>query len=116
MLKNLSFGAIKSTGNIVAKVAIVASASIGGAALISSSVFASLTAVASNTSGGSVTTGTLSLTQAASAVSGMTGGFTTAITSMAPGDVIKRYVVLTNAGTLDAASMTLGLSASPSTV
>ena len=115
MLKNLSFGAIKSTGSIVAKVAIVASASIGGAALVSSSVFASLTATASNTTGGSVTTGTLSLTQAASAVSGITGGFTTAITSMAPGDVVNRYVILTNAGTLDAASMTLGLSASPST-
>ncbi len=115
MLRNLTFGAIKSTGAVVAKVAIVASASIGGAALVSSSVFASLTAVASNTSGGSVTTGTLSLTQAPSVVSGMTGGFTTAITAMAPGDVIKRYVVLTNGGTLDAASMTLGLSASPST-
>lgn len=115
MLKNLSFGAIKSTGAIVAKVAIVASASIGGAALVSSSVFASLTAVASNTSGGSVTTGTLSLTQAPSVVSGMTGGFTTAITAMAPGDVIKRYVVLTNGGTLDASAMTLALSASPST-
>ena len=114
MFKNLSFGAIKSTGSIVAKVAIVASASIGGAALVSSSVFASLTATASNTSAGSVTTGTLSLTQAASAVGGITGGFTTAITTMAPGDVVNRYVILTNGGTLDAASMTLGLSASPS--
>jgi len=91
VFKNLSFGAMKSTGAIVAKVAIVASASIGGAALVSSSVFASLTAVASNTSGGSVTTGTLSLTQAPSVVVGMTGGFTTAVTAMAPGDVIKRY-------------------------
>lgn len=115
MFKNLSIVAIKSTGSVIAKVAIVAAASIGGAALVSSSVFASLTATASNTSGGSVTTGTLSLTQASSVVSGMTGGFTTAITSMAPGDVIKRYVVLTNGGTLDAASMTLGLSGSPST-
>ena len=115
MLKNLSFGAIKSTGSIVAKIAIVASASVGGAALVSSSVFASLTATASNTSAGSVTTGTLSLTQAASAVSGITGGFTTAITAMAPGDVVNRYVILTNGGTLDAASMTLGLAASPST-
>ena len=115
MLKNLSFGAIKSTGSIVAKIAIVASASVGGAALVSSSVFAALTATASNTSAGSVTTGTLSLTQAASAVSGITGGFTNAITAMAPGDVVNRYVILTNGGTLDAASMTLGLAASPST-
>ena len=88
---------------------------MGGTAVVSSSVFASLTATATNTSGGSVTTGTLSLTQAASGVAGITGGFTTAITAMAPGDTVNRYINLTNGGTLDAINPTLQLAAAPST-
>jgi hypothetical protein len=99
---------IKTLGTFTIKIAIVASAVLGGTSLISSSVFASLTASANNTSGGSVTTGTLKLTQAPSGVPGITGGFLTAITSMAPGDVVNRYVDLTNAGTLNSASMTIG--------
>lgn len=102
-------------GSISAKVALVAAAALGGTALVSSSVFASLTANASNTSGGSVNTGTLKLTQAASGVAGITGGFVTDITNVAPGDTVNRYITLTNGGTLDAASATLGISASPST-
>lgn len=104
-----------SLGSITVKVAIVAAAALGGTALVSSSVFASLTASASNTSGGSVNSGTLKLTQAASAVAGITGGFVTDITNVAPGDTVNRYITLTNGGTLDAASATLGISASPST-
>ena len=104
-----------SLGSITAKVAIVAAAALGGTALVSSSVFAALTATASNTSGGSVNTGTLKLTQAASGVAGITGGFVTDITNVAPGDTVNRYITLTNGGTLDGASATLGISASPST-
>ena len=104
----------KTVGTFTVKIAIVAAAALGGTALISSSVFAALTASADNTSGGSVTTGTLMLTQAPSGVSGITGGFATAITSMAPGDVVNRYVDLTSGGTLNSASMTLGASGSPS--
>ena len=104
-----------SLGSMTAKVAIVAAAALGGTALVSSSVFAALTASASNTTGGSVNSGTLKLTQAASAVAGITGGFVTDITNVAPGDTVNRYVTLTNGGTLDAASATLGISASPST-
>lgn len=100
----------KSAGSIALKVTIIAAAAIGGAGLVSSNVFAALTATASNTTGGSVTTGTLSLTLAPSSVSGITGGFTTAITAMGPGDTVNRYIDLTNAGTLDGASPTLLIS------
>ncbi len=103
-------GALAGT---VGKILIVATASVGGAALISSSVFAALTASATNTSGGSVTSGTLKLTQAPSGVSGITGGFVTAISDIAPTDTVNRYVILSNPGTLNSASMTLGASGSP---
>lgn len=105
---------LASFGTVSVKVAIVVAAALGGTALVTSSVFASLTASASNTSGGSVDTGTLKLTQAASGVAGITGGFTTPISLVAPGDTVNRYITLTNGGTLDAASMTLGIAASPS--
>lgn len=105
---------LAALGTTTAKVAIVVAAALGGTALVTSSVFASLTATASNTSGGSVNTGTLKLTQAASGVAGITGGFTTPISLVAPGDTVNRYIDVTNGGTLDAASMTLGIAASPS--
>jgi hypothetical protein len=75
-----------------------------------------LTATASNTSGGSVNSGTLKLTQAASAVGGITGGFTIAIANVAPGDTINRYIELTNGGTLDGAVLTIATTATPSTI
>jgi hypothetical protein len=100
----------KSAGSIAFKATIVVAAAIGGAGLVSSNVFAALTATASNTTGGSVTTGTLSLTLAPSTVPGITGGFTTAITAMAPGDTVNRYIDLTNAGTLDGVTPTLLIS------
>lgn len=101
----------KGAGGIALKVTIVAAAAIGGAGLVSSNVFAALTATASNTTGGSVTTGTLKLELAPSSVSGITGGFTSAISAMSPGDTVNRYIDLTNTGTLDGASPTLQLSA-----
>ena len=104
----------KGAGSIALKVTIVVTAAVGGAGMVSSNVFAALTATASNTSGGSITTGTLSLTLAPSAVTGITGGFTTAITAMGPGDTVNRYIDLTNAGTLDGASPTLQLSTADS--
>lgn len=107
---------ILSASTFTAKIALVVAAALGGTALVSSSVFASLTATASNAAGsGSVNTGTLKLTQAASGVAGITGGFTTAISAMAPGDTVNRYIDLTNGGTLDGSALTLGLAASPST-
>jgi spore coat-associated protein N len=105
---------LTAIGSVTAKVAIVVAAALGGTALVSSSVFASLTATASNTSGGSIETGTLKLTQAASGVSGITGGFSTAISNVAPGDTVNRYIDLTNGGTLDGDVLTLAIAASPS--
>jgi len=89
-------------------------AAIGGAGLVASNVFAALTATATNTTGGSITSGTLKLTLAPSAVSGITNGFTTAIAGFAPGDTANRYIELTHAGTLDGATPTLLLSPSVS--
>ena len=102
-------------GSLGAKLAIVAAATVGGTALVGSSVFASLTATASNTSAHSVTSGTLKFTQAASGVSGLTAGFSTAVTGLAPGDTINRFIDLTNGGTLAGASWTLGLADSATT-
>ena len=94
------------------KAVVIVSAGLGALGLISSSVFAGLTATADNTSGGSISAGTLKLTQASSSVVGITGGFSTAITGLAPGDTVKRYVDLTNTGTLDAQAVTLATTAS----
>jgi spore coat-associated protein N len=91
----------------VVKIAIFATAAVGGVTLISSSVFASLSATAFNTSAHSVSTGTLKLTHAASGVSGLTGGFVTAISTMAPGDTVNRFIDITNGGTLDGTALTL---------
>jgi hypothetical protein len=113
MIKALGISLGRTATMTIVKVAIAGVAAVGGTALVSSSVFASLTATAFNTSGGSVTTAHISLTQAASGVTGITGGFTTAITAMGPGDTVNRYVDLTNGGTLDAILPTLALSATP---
>lgn len=98
---------LATVGSFGAKIAIVITATVGGTALVGSSVFASLTATANNTSAHSVTSGTLKLTQAASGVAGLTAGFATAVTAIAPGDTISRYIDLSNGGTLDGASMNL---------
>jgi hypothetical protein len=97
----------KSAGSVALKVTIVVAAALGGAGMVASNVFAALTATATNTSGGQVTTGTLKLTLAPSSVTGITGGFTTAISAMGPGDTFNRYIDLSNSGTLDGATPTL---------
>lgn len=99
--------ALRSAGRLSVKIVVVISAALGGSALVSSSVFASLTATATATT--SVTTGTLKLTQTAT---GASGGFATAITAMAPGDTINRYVDLLNGGTLNALTPTLRIAGS----
>jgi hypothetical protein len=104
---------VSKSRNLTLKIAFMAAAALGGTALISSSVFASLTASAANVSGGSVNSGTLKLTQAPSGVAGITGGFSTAITNVAPGDTVNRYIELTNGGTLDGAGLTLATTATP---
>jgi spore coat-associated protein N len=94
-----------------AKTLMIGAALIGGSALVGSGVFASLNATAFNPATQSVTTQTLKLTQASSSVTGLTGGITTAITNMAPGDVVNRFVDLTNTGTMDGRNLKLKLAA-----
>lgn len=108
---------LRTVGTLSTKIAIVAAASIGGASLVSSSVFAALTASATNTSATAVTSGYMSLTQApGTGFSGASGGFTTAITALAPTDSVVRLVTLTNAGTLNAASMTVAVTDATPTI
>src|ERR1019366_2503317 len=68
-----------------------------------------------NTAAQSVTTGSLKLTQLPSGVAGLTAGFVTAVTSVAPGDTINRYVDITNGGTLSGQTMTLSVADSAAT-
>ena len=94
-----------------AKTLMIGAAIIGGGALVGSGVFASLNATAFNPASQTVTTDTLKLTQASSSVAGLTGGITTAISNLAPGDVVNRFVDLTNGGTMAGANLKLKLAA-----
>jgi hypothetical protein len=82
----------------------LAMATVGGAVLVTMGVgvWATLNATASTVDPQTVTNGTLKLTMAARGT-----GFTQAITNLAPGDTINRYVDLTNGGTLDGQALTL---------
>lgn len=81
---------------VAAVAAIVLAGAAGG--------MAALRATASNTTPQPVAAGTLSLTLANNGA-----GFSTAISTIAPGDVVQRYVDLTNGGTLAAQAMTLAV-------
>jgi len=83
-------------------------ASIAGVALTltGSGLWAGLTATARSPAQ-QVSSGTLSITLADNG-----SGFTQPITSIAPGDVVNRYVTLTSGGTLAAQRLTLGLTSS----
>jgi hypothetical protein len=78
----------------------------GGALLMTAGfgVWAGLNATAFNTTPQSVTSGTLSLTLADHGA-----GFTSAISNLAPGDTVNRYVDLTNGGNLDGQGLTLAV-------
>ncbi|MFL6237893.1 MAG: TasA family protein [Actinomycetes bacterium] len=75
-----------------------------GLAVTGAGVYAALNATAFNTSPQNVTSGTVKLSLSATAPS---AGFTSAITNMAPGDVVNRYIDLTNNGTLATQALTL---------
>jgi len=87
----------------------VAFAVTTGALAISGSygVFAGLNATGFNASATQVTTGTLKLTVDKTDPS---AGFTTTIANLVPGDVVNRYVTLTNAGSLASQAMTFKVS------
>ena len=75
---------------------------ISVAAIAGQSVLASLNATAFNTAAQNINAGTLKLDLANSG-----NGFGTSIANVVPGDVINRYVTLTNSGTLDGIGLTL---------
>jgi len=72
---------------------------VGGLILTAGGVYAGLNAVATNTTPQTVTSGTLKLTMANDGV-----GFSQNISDVAPGDVVNRFVDLTNGGTNSEAS------------
>lgn len=86
----------------------VALAAVGGSVLVAmgAGVWATLGATAANVTPEQVTNGTLKLAMAPNGA-----GFTQNITNLAPGDVVNRYVDLTNGGTLDAQALTLRVDA-----
>ena len=110
-MRLLSGAVLQSATRLTIKLMIVAAATVGGGALVSSSVFAALSAQA--TSSTSVTTGTLSLTQVSAGSGGgiVSGGFTTAVTGMAPSDKVNRFVNLINGGSLAGLSPSLTITA-----
>lgn len=75
-----------------------------GLTLTGIGVYAGLNATASNATPQTASSGTLSLTMGANGT-----GFTTNIALLAPGDVVNRYVDLTNGGTLAGQALTLGV-------
>jgi hypothetical protein len=82
---------------------------VAGSGLIiasSTGVFAALTSTVNNLTPQTAGTGTMALTMANSGV-----GFSQNISNLAPGDIVNRYIDLTNAGTLDAINPALGIAA-----
>jgi hypothetical protein len=67
-------------------------------------VYAGLTAIATNTTPETVSSGTLKLVMADNGA-----GFSQNISNVAPGDVINRFVDVSNTGTLAAQNLTLGV-------
>src|SRR3954453_13916857 len=89
-----------STGKLTAAVVVGA----GGLLLTGVGVYAGLQASANNTSPQAVSSATLKLTLADQGA-----GFPPAISNLVPGDVVNRYVDLTNGGTAAAQGLTLGV-------
>ena len=75
---------------------------ISVAAIAGQSVLASLNATAFNTTAQNINAGTLKLDLANNG-----NGFGTSIANVVPGDVVNRYVALTNSGTLNGIGLTL---------
>lgn len=88
----------------------IAAAVVGAGVVVGTGfgVWASLNATASGTAQ-SISTGTLKLVMANNGA-----GFNQAIGNVAPGDVVNRYVDLTNSGTLDAQNLTVQVAATGS--
>ena len=105
-----------------AQIAAASIVAVGGLSLTTSGVWAALQATADNSGNPLATsTGTLSLTltkngegigTTTTTTPAVTGAAAAAITAMAPGDTVYRFINLTNGGTLPALGMTLGITGS----
>ncbi len=86
-------------------------ATLGASVMVTTGfgVLASLNATASNVTAQSVNSGTLKLS-----LTDQGAGFSQAISNTAPGDVINRYVVLNNNGTLDAQALSFAVASTGS--
>lgn len=89
----------------------IAATAVAGIAITSGGVYALLRAQAFNSTPEQISSGTLLLTLGSNGTgANLSAGFNSNITAMAPGDVVNRYVSLTNGGTLDGANLVLQLS------
>jgi hypothetical protein len=102
---------MKNLSSTFLKISIVGLALAGSTSLISSAVFSALSTSAFNTTPQPISSGTLSLTYA-----DVGQGFGTAITGIAPGDTVNRFISLTNGGTLAGKDLTLRISAAAATI
>jgi spore coat-associated protein N len=89
---------------------VAAAFAVAGLAITGAGVYAGLNADATGTQ--AVSSGTLSLVMANETGSTFSG----AVTNMAPGDTVNRFVNLTNGGNLAAQSLTLGVAGAGSTL
>lgn len=80
-----------------------------GLAITGGGVYAALNATASNTTAQNATSGILSLEMTNEA------GFTQAVSNLAPGDTVNRYVTLQQGADLAGQNLSLGVKAAPST-
>lgn len=86
------------------KIGTIATVLTGAVLIFGNSVFAGLNATVS--AANSSNSGTLVLSSANNGV-----GFSQSVSNMAPGDVVNRYITLTNGGTLDAQALGLAVTA-----
>ncbi|MEE9094682.1 TasA family protein [Pseudarthrobacter phenanthrenivorans] len=75
-----------------------------GLAITGAGVFAALNATATNTTAQAATSGVLSLQMSPNGA-----GFTQAVSNLAPGDTVNRYVTLTQGADLDGKALTLAV-------
>lgn len=94
------------------KMLAVAGVTLAGLAMTSGGVYSALNATTANPAGHQITSGALSLTLTPNGA-----GFTSAVSNLAPGDIVNRYVDLTQGQALDAKNLTLSVadSTSPAT-
>jgi spore coat-associated protein N len=95
-------------GGLLTKAQLIGAIAFGTAALavIGGGVYATLTATSSNTTAQTASSGVLSLTMTNNA-----DGFVQPITNLAPGDVVNRFIKLTQGADLDAKDLKLSAAA-----